>query len=294
MLVRHGRGHHGIVLAALTAAALFPLLSSAASDPRALKCVEDFVDSYSKVGSYRTTMIKREFGLGGDLLHDEKIGLEFEKPRRVVFRYLNEGITGIRNNGMTVGYTSGEEVEVKLGKPEGLGLFVNGVASLAVGGRMSLFDSKVLDDEVFTLNRAGFDYLAYALGKHLPTLRTSELGGISFAGEQNPSEPCRVRYVPHLSGEETIDLRPGESVFPVEERFATLAYVIYFRNRDKLASFRDLFVRKEPLKLKVPRAFTEFDMEIDRKTKLPLRFVMRFDGKVAGEYDFQDTESKLR
>jgi hypothetical protein len=61
---------------------------------------------------------------------------------------------------MTVTYVGGDTVSIKLRKIRGLGFLMSGVASVVVGDHTSLFDPEVLGDEIFTVNRAGFDYFS--------------------------------------------------------------------------------------------------------------------------------------
>jgi len=292
MFVRNRWSDLGFVLAVLNCLATADI-ARAASDPEAIRCVEDFLSHYRNVQEYRTTLFKREFDLKGKTLHEEKIALTFkkddEKPGQVTFEYLNQGTTGIRNNGMTVKYREGEQVELKLGKAKGLGAVVNGVASLAVNDRMSLFDPQMLQDEVFTLNRAGFDFLAFALRKHLPTLKTASKGGIRKVGDG-----CALKYEPHLDGEETVVLQPGQSIREIEERYVTLAYLIYQNNRDQFKSFQEVFTRTKPVTVKIPRGFMEFDLTLQESTKLPDEFNLFFRGKQIGAYGFGDTKVRTK
>jgi hypothetical protein len=287
MLIRYGRRYFGFTLAALTAVSSF---AQASSDPRAVQCVEDFLSHYRNLKSYQTRLIKNEWNEKGKALHSEKIGLTFSKPHEVEFKYLNEGNTGIRNNGMTVAYKNGDEVSIRLGSTAGLGFLVKGVASLIVGDHTSLYDSKVLEDEIFTLNRAGFDFLAFALDKHLPAIKTSEKGGVKMINGEKADAGCTIKYTPEVEGEEIVDLKPEDSVRAIEEKYGTLAYLIYRKNTDEFDSLRDLFVRDKETKIHVPKSFMEFDLTLDPVTKLPTHFVLYNDGKKIGDYGFQDTQ----
>jgi hypothetical protein len=254
----------------------------AASDPQAIRCAQDFLNRYSKIKNYDSVLEKKEWDLEGELLHDEKIQLTFEKPKKITLKYLNEGNTGIRNNGMTLRYVSGETVSIQLGETRGLGFLVNGPASLAIGDSLSIFDSRVLENEIFIINRSGFDLLAHTLKAYLPSLNQTETGGLQLTGS-----PCQLEYFPHLPGEVAISLEPQDSIEQIEEKFGTLGYFIYQRNRDQLDSIRDLYVREKKMTLQIPKSFPRFQITLGKKTQLPEHIVFFLNDKKVGQYHFE-------
>lgn len=114
------------------------------SDPAALKCAENFLTQFEKVNQLEADLSKREWTSEGKVLHDEKLTFFYQSPNTHSVRYNEEGSSGIKNNGMTVTYSGGNQALVKFGKPNVWGFLMNSVASLVVGEKMDVFGSRML------------------------------------------------------------------------------------------------------------------------------------------------------
>lgn len=255
----------------------------AASDAKAIACAEGFVSKYNSLKGYQTVMTKREYSKG-KIINDEMIGLTEIKPSKIIFEYLNRGSTGIKNNGMTVSYSGTEKLSLELGKTHGLGFLANGAASIVLGKSIDLTGKRTLDGEIFTINRAGFGYLAKALQYHLPDLKTTKMGGLTLDGPD-----CSLRYSADKQTLQNVDITPESNLFDLEEKHGTLAYMLFWENRDHFNSFFDLFHRKSSMEIRIPEWFFDFHLTIDTKTNLPVEFILYIDQTKAGEYLFTKT-----
>lgn len=305
MFVRYGWGHFRFALAALVlTAAAGPRQAAAWVDGPSQACVQRFLKAYSGLTSYETRMHKREWDGKGSLTHDELIALTFTKPANVRFEYLNRGSTGIRNNGMVIRLAGdrSSKVDIQLGKPDAWGFLAKAAASLVVPSQTSLYDPLVVNSEIFTLNRAGFGFLATALSHQLEGIRLAKSGGLTYSGSDSLSltraaalrpeavlPGCEIRYTPHAKGVHEVLVVPTDSIAALEDRYGVLAYFIYLENQDRFSAFADLFARKQEMKLKIPRAFTEFVLELEDSTALPKRVALFWRDQLIGDYQFEKT-----
>ena len=250
-----------------------------------IQCFEGFADTYSELQSYRGILHKKEWKKNGDLVHDEKIQVSFQKPHQLQLKYLNEGSSGIRNNGMTVDFNGGNTVKISLGKPKFFGALTHGVASLVLGDELPLYDPKVLDDEIFTINHGGFGYLVGAIKKVAAEVKSNP--EFKFTGTVTQNQ-CTVEYPLQFKENEYLELKPQDSIFKIEENHRTLAYFIYDANRDQFSSFTDLFVRSKPMKIRFPNQLVYFTLTLNRKSKLPEKISMRENNTKIAEYQYTD------
>lgn len=270
----------------LILAAVIPLLTATPSfaEEAAERCMSRFIARYAKLTEY-STRVRKVDTLTSDTPNEEIIELKHKKPNETTFKFLNEGNTGIRNNGMTVQYTGGDKLKVALGEARGLGFFINGPAQKMVSGGVSLTDSKVLENEVFTINRAGFGYLADSIQRRLARMNESFNQALTLRGDD-----CSISYRKHTDEVHTVTLKPKDSVFKLEERFATLAYQIFRNNPSQFSSFEDLFSRDGDVEIRVPEYFLDFDLDLDPETNLPSRLAIYIDGRIAQELFFEDVK----
>lgn len=230
-------------------------------------------------------MQKQEFDSNGRLRRDELIEVIDTKPNHITYTFRNEGNTGVRNNGMRLEYTGSGNLGLKLGEARGLGFLVHGPASVTLGSSISITAEQVVEDEIFTINRAAFRYLATALQFHLAALKNSEIGGVN-----SREGKCRIHYSRHAEGLTAVKLLPADSIFALEERHGTLAYLIFHYNKEVFGRFYNLFHRKSEITVQIPTWFFDFDLDLAPDTNLPERFVLYIDGKKLGEYGFSRTE----
>ena len=259
--------------------------SQGALNAALFQCFEGFVETYAELSSYQGILQKKEWRTNGSLVHDEKLEISFQKPHHLKLKYLNEGSSGIRNNGMTVEYRGGKTVKINLGKPKFFGALSNGVASLVVGDELSLFDPKVLDDEIFTINHGGFGYLVGAIKKVGAELKSNP--EFKVIGSVTP-EHCTVEYPLQSKSNTFFDLKPEDSIFRIEEDHRILAYFLYDANRDQFSSFTDLFVRTKPMRIRFPDQKVDLTLVLNRKTQLPEKIALKQDQNLIAEYQYSD------
>ncbi len=231
---------------------------------------------------------KKEWDLKGNLVHDENLELTVVRSKkRVKIKYTDRGDTGIRNNGMTVEYQGTEKLKVQLGSVSGFGFIAHAAAGALIGDSMSIFDARALEGEIFTINRSGFGFLGLVLGLGLESAKTSAEGGFSLV---TPGT-CQVRYRPHLSGDRKVLLQPTDSIFELEEKLGTLAYIIWQENLTQFNSFRDVFVRQKPMEVSIPKSFYETEFQFSTITHLPERFQLFQQGRRLGDYHFTEVQA---
>ena len=259
--------------------------SLAASSPEALQCITDFTKKFDEMsGGYRATMLKTEYiNSAKGVTHKIEIR---DSKKEIILKFLDEAYSGIKNNGMTIRYDSTALLKIKFGHSAGLGFLMNGAARLFAAKEIALTDSQALKGEVFTVNRAGLSYLAATLKKNLLQFQNGELGDLTLI-----EAPCKVRYKLHEAPVQIVDLKVGDSIFDIEEKFSTLAFILFKENEDQFKQFDLLFNRKKEIKMKISAGFTPFEIDIDPVKKMPTRFVLFLKDKIIGEYKFSDIES---
>jgi len=267
---------------------VLPIQAHAASlsEPQAIQCLENFISRYQPLSGYKTTVTKKEWNEKGEVSRNEKMEITNKKNNQIRIKYIDEGSTGIRNNGMTVTYSGGQEAEITLGEANFFGSFARNAAALIIGDKMNILHPKMIEDEILTLNRAGFDFLSQLIKRHLPYAREAKTGGVTLAD----GKACQVRYKPYAEGSDAVTLEPSQSIFDLEEKYGTLAYFIYRSNRAQFDSFADLFDRKKSVTISIPRGFSELDLDLDPVNYLPTKMVLKFNSKDVGSYSFENTE----
>ncbi|MCM2282150.1 MAG: hypothetical protein NDI61_09925 [Bdellovibrionaceae bacterium] len=255
-------------------------------DSEAIRCIEKFVAKYESIGGYTSRMLKAE-RLSDSRKTTQTIEIRARGDRWIQLKYLDRGKTGVRNNGMTVTFDGTESLKIEWGSSTGLGFLVNGPAQWMSGNSVSIFSSRVVDEEIFTVNRAGFGFLAAALKRHLPSLKASELGRLRV----QPGT-CQLEYRTQSDKFDSVEITGRDSVFQIEEKFGTLAYLIYRNHSDKFSKLSDVFKAQRATRVRVPREFASFDLVLDQKTDLPSRFVLYWKSDVVGDYQFSEIRTE--
>lgn len=258
---------------------LFFSIASAQPNP-AFECLKQFVDTYDASSGYSAKIKKTEYEFGDPLT--ENIEVTEKNKTEVAVKFLDTGSSGIRNNGMSVTYKGGDNVQIALGHSHGLGFILNGLADALTSKTKSLTDPIVLQTEIFTINRAGFGYFARTLKNKLDPMRTGKMGRLKKTGEG-----CQISFQHDGSQPQTVLLKKTDSVFPLEDQFGTLAYVIYKENEDKFKNYEAFFHRKEDVNLKIEPNFTDWKMTLD-ENHLPKVIDLLYAGKSIGHYEFYD------
>lgn len=262
---------------------LFFSTAAAQSNP-AHECLKRFVGAYDASSGYSAKIKKTEYEFGDPLT--ENIEVTEKDKSEVTVKFLDQGSSGIRNNGMAVTYAGGDNVQIKLGHSRGFGFILNGLADALTAKSKSLIDPTVLQTEIFTINRAGFGYFARTLKDKLEPMRMGKMGRLEKTGDG-----CQLYF--HHDGlhPQTVLLKRTDSVFPLEDKFGTLAYIIYKSNEDKFKNYESFFHRKEDMNLKIEPNFTDWKMTMD-ENNLPKTIELFYAGKMIGHYEFSDVRLK--
>lgn len=256
--------------------------ASAESLP-ALQCLRDFTQRYAQGPSYFTKLKKTEFDFSPSPMV-ENLEITERAKTEIDLKFVDKGKSGIRNNGMTVHYKSGDEVEIELGKSRGFGFLLNGLAETFAKKKMKLYSADVIERQIFTVNRAGFGYLARLIQMRLPEFEKGALGQLS-----NEGAGCHVQFKHDPKLDETIELDPQRAIPEIEQKYGTLAYLIYKMNRDLFPKFESLFERKKPMTIQISPAFADFNLDLDA-AHLPTKFELFFGGQILGRYEFSETK----
>lgn len=249
----------------------------------AARCLEKFLVRHEALNSYSSRMKKVEtLRTGEKSIQDIEIVARGEKY--IQLKYMSRGSTGIRNNGMVVTFDGSDRLRVKLGSARNLGFFVNLPAKMFTGDTIAITDPAVVDDEIFTVNRAGFGYLARLLRRNWSAIRQGVMGNIKVA-----PGTCNIEYRAHLDRLVTIEQRERESIFEFEEKHGSIAYILYLLNSGKQERFSSFLNSSKRRMLRVPIDVASFDLSLDPVSHLPSKFVLFWEDIKIGEYLFTDT-----
>jgi hypothetical protein len=254
------------------------------SDP--IDCLKSFTKKMKSISEYSTLMNKVENFPSGEVTEEIRIRHNI-KIGTLTLEFLNHGHSGIKNNGMTVQYDGTPELNIKLGKATGFSTLVRPLVSAVAGKKMGLTDSEVITEEIFTVNQAGFAFLAKILEMHL-------LNGSLDAADLSNSKKgiCEVSYRPKKTSFTEMNLKSTDDIFDVEERFGQLSYFIFLTNEKLVLKYHKLFDRTEKWTLKIPDQLPAFDLTLDSQTLLPTNFSLYHSGRKVGVYQFSETISK--
>ncbi len=255
----------------------FALEASAQSQPEALSCVEKFIEKMASTKGYSLRMQKRELSSGKWL--EEPIEI-WSEGQQIKYKFVADGSTGIKNNGMTLIYNGTETLNIIWGEPTFLGAIANKAAKAVTGDTLQLLDSKTLKGEIFTLNRAGYRHLAACLKYHLPALKAADAGGLKT------EKGCKLKHTPPHVEYATVNLSPGVRIQDLEEKYGTFGYHIREVNAEKFPTLEALFKHTGEQEIRVPLFFLPFELDIDPETGFPSRLVIYLEGQKIGEYEF--------
>lgn len=257
-------------------------LSSAQSDPAALQCVEKFLAKMAAIEGYSLHMDKGEFTEGQ--WREEPIELWTEGPV-IKYKFLADGSSGIKNNGMELIYDGGDLLKIVWGEPTFLGALKNKAARALMGNSVPLIDDTTLKGEIFTLNRAGYRHLATILRHHLPRLKKAATGGVKGGPD------CQLKYVPPEVEYVTVQLKRDDRIQDVEEKYGTFAYHIRAANAELFKDLEALFKRDRDIEIRVPKFFLPSELELDPESLLPRRLRLFYDGQKIGDYLFKNVKT---
>jgi hypothetical protein len=253
----------------------------------AMDCVTRFSQQMKNIVSYETTIQKREKPMNGSWRSDHIRLTESDRGNRIQIVYLNEGSTGIKSNGMKVTYKSGEDISIIYGESKGIGGLFGSIAKTAAPKSMRLTDGLAINEELFTINRAGFRFMSQMILKGLENSKGK------LEGSETHDE-CFLKWVPIEADYQEIQIAEGQSIWSLEETYSTLASLIQRKNSELFPRLSDLFRVRGPKKILVPRSFTAFSTTLNRATNLPKSFQLYWEGQLVGEYFFSDTRVLAR
>ncbi len=228
-------------------------------------------------------MIKKEY-VTSDVGVTQNIELSEDRGPHIILKYLDRGTTGVKSNGMTVTFDGSDQLKIKYGRRRGFGFLVP--VEWIGGDHLAIDDAKVVDDEIFTVNRAGFGFLIQSMAEHLPLYQKGLRGDLSLV-----KSPCFIHYEPHQVPDDIVTVEPSTSMFDLEKKYGTISYLIYLANRSQFSHFHELFRRKKLMTLKIPQNFAAFDLDIDSDTHLPSRFAIYWQKRLLGEYQFSEIKN---
>ncbi|MBX9765690.1 MAG: hypothetical protein K2X47_00340 [Bdellovibrionales bacterium] len=280
------------IFAALTAAALAPVVYQGASladskpEPSGapFRCVERFSKRMAETVSYQTTISKREKGPSGSWKSDRIRLTDSDRGKSIEIVYLNEGSTGIKDNGMKVSYTAGQDLAIVYGESKGIGGIFGSLAKTAAPKTLKLTDSLSVNDEIFTINRAGFRFMSQLILKGIQTSE-GKLEGTDAANNE-----CVLKWTPASREYQQIQVSEGQDIWLLEEQYSTLASLIQRKNSDLFSKTSDVFRIRGTKKILVPKSFTGFTATIDLGLDLPKSFQLFWEGEMIGDYQFLETK----
>lgn len=248
-----------------------------------LQCVQRFSQKMEKIISYETTIAKRERSASGTWKSDRIRLTESDRGSRIQIVYLNEGSTGIKNNGMKVSYTSGQDLKIVYGESKGLGGVFGSIAKSAAPETLGLTDGLSVNDEIFTINRAGFRFMSQLIRKGIQNSE-GKLEGSELSNE------CALEWTPKTVDYQSIQVSEGQDIWLLEETYHTLASLIQRKNSDLFSKTSDVFRIRGTKKILVPRSFTGFKTKLDLTQDLPKSFQLFWEGQLIGDYQFSETK----
>jgi hypothetical protein len=249
----------------------------------ALHCLNRFSQRMNETTSYETTIEKREKGTDGTWRTDRIHLTEAKRGEHVEIVYLNEGSTGIKSNGMKVTYKAGEDLAIVYGTSKGFGGIFGSIAKSAAPKSIKLTDGLAVNEEIFTINRAGFRFMSQMI------LKGVQSSAGTLEGQESNNE-CLLKWTPTQADYQEIQISDGESIWKLEETYSTLASLIQRKNKDLFPKLSDLFRVRGTKKILVPKSLTAFTTKLDLATDLPKSFQLYWEGDLVGEYVFKDTK----
>ncbi len=252
----------------------------AASDPKALQCIRDFNSEVQQIKAYEAKILKRELQSTGRYA-ETQVHIRQSRDGQTTVTFLDEGQTGIKNNGMKVTFDGSPYLGIQLGKPKYLGRIPHAVAQVVVGEKLRITSPYVLDGEYFTVNRAGYFPLQRVLNTQLPSLETAREGGITSL------EGCNLRYQQHTKEISKETVTEKNSIFNIEDQFGTLAFFLLEANKDRFKNLTELFERAEGKEISVPKWFFDFELTFDPMTHLPKVLRFKKNDVTVAEYIYE-------
>jgi hypothetical protein len=258
------------------------LFSTVVNANTSIGCLDDFFTKYEKLKGYKVQMQKNENFHLASVSNNELIEVEHVKNEFLNYKYLSDGKTGIKNNGMVVTYRGTPKLQVKYGKPSFIGHFANFIARNLYKS-FDIYDPQVLKNEIFSVNRAGFDFIYLALKYHYDGLKSAKSGGLILA----TNDSCELKYSPHNDRIDDVEINDKMTVSQLEEMYGIPGIFIYLYNTEKFSSYIDFYQLKNIKKLKIPRYFMPFRLVLDHEG-YPQLFEIQFADKIIAEYRFSN------
>lgn len=246
-------------------------------------CLTDFLDTYKKVKSYKTNMKKTENFPELGVSNSDNIQVTHTKGESLEYKFKTPGTTGIKNNGMVITYTGKKEIKIKPGKGKNIGGVVSFFANNFFPSEIGLYDRLAIKNELFTVDRAGFDFISHSLKSYL------KKNGRKTFSETVKNGKCVISYHPVNLDNINYSLKKGTDLRAVENKFGYPAFYLFYKNLNKYSSFGSFLSPNYDGDIKIPNSFFPFELIIDLKTKLPTKFEIYNNKSTIGRYDFKDT-----
>lgn len=273
----------------------FALLASGITNAQAQRnpeahCLSRFLARVSTLTAYQAHISRKEYRLGRLQVANEIDIIQSRVPRTTELKFVDEGSTGIKNNGMRSLWRGGDTLEIILGKPTGLGFVAHAAASALLSGPISLRSPKLLDGEHFTINHAGLFAAAEILVHHRARVIDEPLktGKTVFRALApiDPKRPgvCQLAYEPDPSDQVERVLKPDDDIFAIEREFGTLAYALVAANPDVFSDLNQVFNRRETVRIQIPRGFMGLELSLDDTLATEFRLKLSSRGKLVADY----------
>lgn len=258
--------------------------TQAKANTQKFDCLAASIDKIKKLNEYTVRMRKIEY-FGSQRIDEEILVYENKTAGLRTLEFINQGSTGIKNNGMKLSYNVNDNfISIKYGKSFGLGVFASPFIKILGKTKTHLYDADVVDKQIFTLNRAGLSFLYKVLENKFIRLKNEEIGKFD---ETISPEKCSYEFRKKHKEPITETVSKDNTLTQIEEKYGTLAYLLYLENSKEIKTFHE-FLGSENIKIFVTDHFTNFNLVIDNVTKLPLEFTLFHNDDVIGKYQFED------
>lgn len=235
-------------------------------------CLVNFEKFITTSKGYKLTLNKIENFKELKVENKNILAIERYFGKSLKMTFLDVGVSGIKNNGMVLTYTGGDSLKAKLGKTGGISFF-SGLVS-KISDEHKLYGSFAMKNELFTLNRAGLDFI-------YDSLFSKKLKPFNITKNDNH---CTVSSL----GKEIAftDYSYKGEARKVEDKFKIPLFLIYAYNLEKYNSLAKFIKAPYPESIKIPD-FIHFELDL-MNNGLPKEYRIFFKGKNVAKYSFSD------
>jgi len=264
---------------------LFPVLNIFANSS---DCLSKFLKTYKKINRYNAIVVKEENFKSLRVNNKHTFYVDHFKGKYIKMIFKDEGQTGYKNNGMVLLYKFNKKIEITKGKAKGVLSFLSKLASPFVPTETGLYTKLAVTNELFTVNRAGIDFIY----KSLNILKNS-----SYLTISEDLKGCDIAYTPpvivaKIKHQELLKARKVQfkTVASMEEKTGYPAFYMYYANKNKYLNFSHFLLKNKYSKIRVPNFFFKSIITISKKNYLPSSFLIYKEGILIAKYIFKDVK----